>query len=289
MSVRTLPKADLPTKPGAQPDLRPAAVDRWNPGLSVSNEGDSERSISILDPIGASFFYEGVTAKRIAAALRNMGDGPVTVNVNSPGGDFFEGLAIYNLLREHDGPVTVKVLGIAASAASAIAMAGDDIQIARAGFFMIHNTQVMAGGDRNALREVADWLVPFDEALVDIYAVRTDQGRNALAKMLDKETWLGGAKAVEMGFANDLLPSDYVASSTADDPDNKAKAAGVKADALLAKLGVSKAERRSMIAAMKGGTSRAASTGTSRAADGRQDAAIMAGAGALLEKLSLQT
>ncbi|KLB48562.1 peptidase, partial [Xanthomonas euvesicatoria] len=104
----------------------------------------------------------GVTARRVAGALRAMGKGPVTVNVNSPGGDMFEGLAIYNLLREHDGEITVKVLGLAASAASIIAMAGDTVQIARAGFLMIHNAWVMAVGNRNDLIEVADTLKPFD-------------------------------------------------------------------------------------------------------------------------------
>ncbi|MFT2622165.1 head maturation protease, ClpP-related, partial [Escherichia coli] len=76
---------------------------------------------------------------------------------NSPGGDMFEGLAIYNLLREHEGEVNVKVLGLAASAGSVIAMAGDTVQIARAGFLMIHNAWVVAMGNRNDLRELAAW------------------------------------------------------------------------------------------------------------------------------------
>ncbi|MBN0106041.1 Clp protease ClpP, partial [Pseudomonas aeruginosa] len=92
------------------------------------------------EPIGYDWWTgEGVTAKRIAGALRAIGgDVDVTVNINSPGGDVFEGLAIYNLLREHKGKVTVRVLGLAASAASFIAMAADEVKIARAGFLMIH-------------------------------------------------------------------------------------------------------------------------------------------------------
>lgn len=286
MTLRDLPKADLSAKPGANADLDVEAVKRWNPDLKATVEANGENTISVLDPIGSGFFYEGVTAKRVAAALRNIGDGPVTVNVNSPGGDFFEGLAIYNLLREHPGEVTVKVLGIAASAASAIAMSGDQIQIARAGFFMIHNTQVVAGGDRHGLAEVADWLEPFDAALADIYAARTGMDAVEIGAMLDKETWIGGAKAVDDGFADDLLPSDYVASTQSDEPTN-AKRATVKADALFAKLKMPRSERRSLIAALKGDTPSAAPSGTPGAADhGTHDAALVAGLGGLLEKLS---
>src|SRR5690606_30844040 len=101
---------------------------------------DEERTIGIYDVIGQDFWTgEGVTAKRVAAALRSMGAGPVTVYINSPGGDVFEGLAIYNLLREHKGEVTVKVMGLAASAAPVIEMAGDVVQVPRARFLMILN------------------------------------------------------------------------------------------------------------------------------------------------------
>src|SRR6185436_2438068 len=135
----------------------PQALERWAPDLMAAAASE-ESTISVLDPIGVDpWTGEGVTAKRIAAALRSIGaDKDVVVNINSPGGDLFEGMAIYNLLREHQGKVTVKVLGVAASAASIVAMAGDEIQIARAGFLMIHNTWVIAMGNRNDLREIAD-------------------------------------------------------------------------------------------------------------------------------------
>ncbi|EOG9562751.1 head maturation protease, ClpP-related [Salmonella enterica subsp. enterica serovar Newport] len=119
-------------------------MDRWNGGIKAAATDDN--SISVFDVIGQDYWGEGVTAKRIAGALRAMNGADVTVNINSPGGDMFEGLAIYNLLREYQGKVTVKVLGIAASAASVIAMAGDDIQIGRGAFLMIHNCWVVAMG-----------------------------------------------------------------------------------------------------------------------------------------------
>ncbi|MFV0673656.1 head maturation protease, ClpP-related [Variovorax sp. tm] len=211
-------KKTLPGVPEGRPcaavssQLQPRALDRWNAGVrAAASDGGEDRSISVYDVIGYDYWTgEGVTAKRIAAALRSMGAGPVTVNVNSPGGDMFEGLAIYNLLREHDGEITVKILGLAASAASVIAMAGDKVQIARAGFLMIHNAWVMAIGNRNDLIEVANTLKPFDDAMAGIYAARTGQDTKAMAKLMDAETWIGGEAAIEDGFADELLPSDQV-------------------------------------------------------------------------------
>lgn len=212
MSKKTLPGAPE-GRPcaGVTSQVQPRAFDRWNAGVRAAADKDEDRTISIYDVIGYDYWTgEGVSAKRIAGALRAMGAGPVTVNVNSPGGDMFEGLAIYNLLREHDGEITVKVLGLAASAASIIAMAGDTVQIARAGFLMIHNAWVMAIGNRNDLIEIAETLKPFDEAMASIYAAHTGQEQKAMAKLMDAETWIGGEAAVEGGFADELLPSDQV-------------------------------------------------------------------------------
>ena len=98
---------------------------RWNSGVKAASEDDN--TISILDPIGEDWYGNGVTSKRVSAALRAIGKTDVTVSINSPGGDYFEGLAIYNLLRDHPAKVTVKIVGIAASAASVIAMAADEV------------------------------------------------------------------------------------------------------------------------------------------------------------------
>lgn len=211
MSIKNLPGAPM-GRPSAsvRSEILPRALDRWNPEVRAADR-DEDRTISIYDAIGYDpWTGEGVTAKRIASALRSLGKGPVTVNLNSPGGDMFEGLAIYNLLREHEGEVNVKVLGLAASAGSVIAMAGDTVQIARSGFLMIHNAWVVAAGNRNDLREIAAWLEPFDAAMGDIYSARTGLESKAIAKLLDSESWIGGSAAVEQGFADELLPSDQV-------------------------------------------------------------------------------
>lgn len=264
MSKRKLPLAEIAARPGLRTEVMPSALDRWSPEVHAAAD-EQENSISILDVIGQDFWGEGVTSKRISAALRAIGKNDVVVNINSPGGDYFEGLAIYNMLRDHPAKVTVKILGIAASAASVIAMAGDEVQIARAGFLMIHNTWVIAMGDRHQLRDVADWLEPFDQAAIDIYAARTGLEPKDLGKMLDRETWIGGAEAVDKGFADSLLPSDEVATSAKNEAGRQV-AAMHKFDALLARAGVSRSERRDLLAALKGGMPSAAPTGMQDAA-----------------------
>jgi len=174
MSIKALPAAPVGRPCAAVSSyVAPRALDRWDTGVRAAADESDDRTIGIYDVIGQDWWTgEGVTAKRIAGALRALGRGSVTVVVNSPGGDMFEGLAIYNLLREHQGEVTVKVPGLAASAASVVAMAGDTVLIPNSGFFMVHNCWVLAQGNRHDLREFADTMEPFDAAMADIYAAR---------------------------------------------------------------------------------------------------------------------
>ena len=229
--------------------VSPLAFDRWNPAIKASDENDN--TIGIYDPIGYDYWDDsGVTAKRISAALRSLDGADVVVNINSPGGDVFEGLAIYNLLREYKGHVTVRVLGVAASAASFIAMAADEIQIARAGFFMIHNTWTGLWGNRNDLRETADFLEQIDDTIADIYHVKSGLSMDELKADMDKERWINGRDAIDSGFADAFLPSDVVVEDTKNF--TKEKVAAHKADILLAKAGMSRSSRRELIQDLKG-------------------------------------
>ncbi|WP_183027661.1 head maturation protease, ClpP-related [Variovorax sp. UMC13] len=269
MSLLTLPAA--PAAPAASvraavsSDISPKALQLWQPGVRAAAEAeDDQATISVLDPIGYDpWSGEGVTAKRISAALRSIGKNPVTVHVNSPGGDMFEGLAIYNILREHPAKVTVKVLGLAASSASIIAMAGDEIQIGRAAFLMVHNCWVMAVGNRHDLRDVAKTLEPFDAAMAGIYSARAGIDDKAAAKLMDAETWIGGAQAVDDGFADLLLAADAIGEDGG--PGRGANAAH-RLDVLLAKQGLPRSERRKLIQEIKG-TPGAALDGTPSAAE----------------------
>ena len=246
-------KKQLPVAPAGRPCARvtcetlPSALDRWDGGIKAATTDDN--TISVFDVIGQDYWGEGITAKRIAGALRAMNGADVTVNINSPGGDMFEGLAIYNLLREYEGHVTVKVLGIAASAASIIAMAGDDIQIGRGAFLMIHNCWLYAMGNRHDFAELAQSLEPFDTAMADIYAARSGLDIAAVQKLMDAESYIGGSDAVAKGLADSLLSADAVS-----DGDESPAAALRKLDALLAKTNTPRSERRKLIKALTGNT-----------------------------------
>ncbi|HBW4125471.1 TPA: Clp protease ClpP [Klebsiella pneumoniae] len=246
-------KKQLPVAPAGRPCARvtcetlPSALDRWDGGIKAATTDDN--TISVFDVIGQDYWGEGITAKRIAGALRAMNGADVTVNINSPGGDMFEGLAIYNLLREYEGHVTVKVLGIAASAASIIAMAGDNIQIGRGAFLMIHNCWLYAMGNRHDFAELAQSLEPFDTAMADIYAARSGLDIAAVQKLMDAESYIGGSDAVAKGLADSLLSADAVS-----DGDESPAAALRKLDALLAKTNTPRSERRKLIKALTGNT-----------------------------------
>jgi len=231
-------------------DIAPKALESWSPSTVAANSDDNS-SISIYDVIGQDpWTGEGTTAKRISAALRSIGASKdVTVNINSPGGDMFEGLAIYNLLRQHEGHVTVRVLGLAASAASIIAMAGDTVQIGRAAFLMVHDCWAIVVGNRRDLIETASVLEPFDRAMAGIYAAHTGDSDDAMLALMDAETWINGAAAIDQGFADELLPAEQIAEhALAND-----RIAAHLLDLALARAGLPRSERRSMLQAYKSG------------------------------------
>ncbi len=210
-------------RPGAMPmpasrDVsaltKPQVFEKWSAdaaGLRPKALEQGDNVITMFDVVGEDFWSGGgITAKKVASQLRAIGDRPVTCQINSPGGDMFEGIAIYNVLREHPQPVTIQVMGMAASAASIIAMAGDTIEIGAASFIMIHNCWVLAMGNRHDMRETADFLEPFDQAMVDVYAQRSGGDAKKIAKWMDDETFMSGSMAIERGFADVLLDADAV-------------------------------------------------------------------------------
>lgn len=243
-------------------NLSPKALDCWKPGLVIA-ASDDENTINIFDAIGEDYWTgEGVTAKSVSKSLAAMKGKDVTVNINSPGGSMFEGLAIYNLLREHDGKITVKVLSIAASAASIIAMAGDEIQVAKSGFIMIHNAWVYASGNRVDLREVADYLEPFDKSMAGIYADRTGLKHDEIVSLMDAESYISGQDAVDQGFADALLDADQIREGQTE----QARAAAIL-DVALAKAGMPRSERRKLLNEVKTSTRNATGDSTHNATD----------------------
>ena len=259
MSLRKLPEikaARLPTVCAFE--LDDEAVDRWNTALEP--KASAENTISMLDVIGEDpWGGGGVTSRRVAAALRSIGDQEVVVELNSPGGDFFEGVAIYNALRAHPQKVTVRILSLAASAASIIAMAGDEIEIGKAGFLMVHNAWVVAMGNRHDMAEAAKMLEPFDDAMAMLYSERAGVDPAKAAAWMDSETMFTGEQAIEVGLADSFLPADMVAESRVE---AKSPKAINRVDAILAKAGIPRGERRALLAEVKGGMPGAALTVT---------------------------
>lgn len=238
MTHRILPSIQAFDAPrGAEWDAPSSAFDKWNPVKAANS--DDKNTINILDQIGEDWFGEGMTAKIVNGVLRRADGEDITVNINSPGGDFFEGVTIYNMLREYDGSVNVKVLGVAASAASIVAMAADDLKIAKSGFLMIHNSWGLVIGNQNDMREAADTFSVFDSAMANVYADRSGHSVEDISALMAKDTWMTGETAVDDGFADGFLASDEVVEDK-----KKAQSSKHKLNTALAKIGMPRSERR---------------------------------------------
>lgn len=217
------------------------ALERWTPCVLASFE--EKNVINMYDMIGEGYYTTGVTASMVSEKLDVYGGDDVTVNINSAGGDMFEGLAIYNILKEYEGSVKVKVLGMAASAASIIAMAGDEIEIGESAFFMIHNAWSLAIGNKYDFEKAAKDFDKFDNAMANVYVSKTGIEYAEIVKMMDDETWIGGQDAVEKGFATKLLDTDEIKKL-----EEGASARSLrKVDTALAKAGISRSERRDLL------------------------------------------
>lgn len=231
---------------------------RWQPQMRAVNAKAANR-IEIYETIGEDWWTGGgVTSKSISRQLANM-SGDIEVVINSRGGDYFEGGAIYNLLREHNGKVTVKVISLAASAASVIAMAADELLIGDNASIMIHNAWLIAVGNRNDFDKVSDTLAQFDEAMARLYAKRTGGTVAEMSELMDAETWFTGQAAVDAGFADALMEDEAV--ETGDAAAASAQRAEVRAAWALKKQNpdLTRRECRALLADLKS-TPRAAQT-----------------------------
>ena len=133
------------------------------------------------------------------------GSGPVTIWLNSPGGDCIAASQIYSMLMDYTGNVTVKIDGIAASAASVIAMAGTTVLMAPTALMMIHNPMTMAFGDSGEMQKAIEMLDEVKESIVNAYEIKTGMSRARISHLMDSETWMNANKAIELGFADDIL------------------------------------------------------------------------------------
>nr|DAL10136.1 MAG TPA_asm: Putative ATP dependent Clp protease [Caudoviricetes sp.] len=151
-----------------------------------------------------SWFDDDVTPQMFKEELMD-GNGNITVWINSPGGDCVAAAQIYNMLREYESKVTVKIDGIAASAASVIAMAGDTVLMSPVSMMMIHNPMTIAFGDSGEMQRAIDMLSSVKDSIINAYELKTGLSRTKLAHLMDAETWMDAGKAVELGFADEII------------------------------------------------------------------------------------
>lgn len=240
MSLIKLPQLNAGAVPAVSYELTPQAAKKWSAGIKAKGD-DNANVINLYNVIGSD---EG-NCDYVANALNRIGNNDVVVNLNSPGGSYFEGVGIYNQLSMHPGKVTVQVVGMAASAASVIAMAGDEILIGSGAFLMIHNAWCLAMGNRHDLQGVIDGLNAFDQAMADLYVQRGHMSLDEVVSMMDKETWLDCTSAMECGLATGRL--EVKKQAVADDEGKQARAL---VDMALAQQGMSRKERRQVLSAL---------------------------------------
>lgn len=172
--------------------------------FEIKAKSATKAEIVIYDSIGADWFGNGITAKTFSDELKALDKSvnEIEVRINSPGGDVFDGIAIYNRLKQHSAKKTVYIDGLAASIASIIALAGDEIIMGEGALYMVHLPWTFAMGNRNDLENVVNRLTDIEEQMVSIYQKRSGLSRSEIKAMLEKETWMDADQAMENKFVD---------------------------------------------------------------------------------------
>ena len=177
----------------------------WN---WVKNDGDETRTLYLSGEISDETWFGDEVTPRLFKDELMTGSGDITLWINSPGGDVFAAAQIYNMLMDYPGQVTVKIDGLAASAASVIAMAGSQVEMSPVAMMMIHNPITVAIGDSKEMQKAIDMLAEVKESIVNAYEIKTGLSRNKISRLMDAESWFNAKKAVELGFADSILYTD---------------------------------------------------------------------------------
>jgi len=180
---------------------RKALAGMWR----VNRLSNEVADVFIYGDIGG--WMDGLSANDFAREVVALDVGNLNVRLNSGGGSVFEGQAIYNTLSQHKARVTVTIDGVAASIASVIAMAGDEIRITEGSHIMVHKPWSMAMGDADSMRKEAEVLDSLESGIIDIYAARTGKNTKQLTDWVSAETWFKGQAAVDAGFADSVIPA----------------------------------------------------------------------------------
>lgn len=170
------------------------------------NEETGENILSIEGTIAEdSWFNDEITPKQFKEELNKYKGKPITVSITSYGGDVFAGAQIYSMLKEHNADVTVKIPAYAMSAASVIAMAGNKVLMSPVATLMIHNPWTIALGDEREMQKAIDTLSEIKQTIINAYQLKTGLSRDELSQLMDNETYMNAYKAVELGFADEIM------------------------------------------------------------------------------------
>ena len=180
----------------------------WNWIQNQDESGSEMRTLFLNGEISDETWYGDEVTPKLFKDELGAGKGPITVWINSPGGDVFAAAQIYNMLMDYPYDVTVKIDGLAASAASVIAMAGTTVEMSPVAMMMIHNPATIAIGDSEEMKKAVKMLDEVKESIMNAYEIKTGLARDKISKLMDAESWFNAKKAVELGFADKILFSD---------------------------------------------------------------------------------
>lgn len=187
----------------------------WNWRNQADEEDPTERVLEFYGTIAEESWYDDDITPAMFRDELFAGSGPVTIWLNSPGGDCIAASQIYSMLMDYKGDITVKIDGIAASAASVIAMAGTKVLMAPTSLMMIHNPATVAFGDHVDMQKAIDMLEEVKESIINSYEIKTSLPRKQLSRMMDETTWMNAKKAIELGFADGILADEKVTADVA--------------------------------------------------------------------------
>ncbi len=179
--------------------------EKW---YNIQNKAGNSADIYIFDEIGTY----GVTAQDFISEIKGLKDMPINLRINSLGGDVFDGMAMYNVIKRRESKTTVYIEGIAASIATIIALGADEVVMAENSLFMIHNAWGGASGEAKDMRKTAETLEKITSELTDIYVKKTGLSYDAVAQMMDEETWLNAEEAYKLRFIDTISDSIKVAA-----------------------------------------------------------------------------
>lgn len=180
----------------------------WNWIKNQDESGSEMRTLFLNGEISDETWYGDEVTPKLFKDELSAGNGPITVWINSPGGDVFAAAQIYNMLVDYPYDVTVKIDGLAASAASVIAMAGTTVEMSPVAMMMIHNPATIAIGDSEEMKKAVKMLDEVKESIMNAYEIKTGLARDKISKLMDAESWFNAKKAVELGFADKILFND---------------------------------------------------------------------------------